>query len=171
MIEITEESIPMNMRERPRWKGLPIPFTTLIKEDGEPDFRVTDQRAFAHCLARGACAMCSKPLVYWQAFIGGDKCKETRLFFDPAMHIECAEFAARICPFIVGTKGYSKKPIEEGTYTHEIVSNERPAKMYLFKTRGYSLVKIEGNLYIKAEPFKFITELPAPERDGASDAM
>ena len=40
--------------------------------------------------------------------------------------------------------------------------------MYLFKTRGYDLVKIEGNIYIKAHPFKFICEIEqAGKAEGA----
>ena len=150
--------IPKYLKARPMWKGFPIPFTTLIKPDGDPDFRVTDQERWALCVTKGLCGLCGQPLVYWQAFIGGEKCKESHLFFDPAMHVECAEFAAKACPFIVGCKGYSIKTDQDST-ADRLISSERPEHMYLFKTRGYDLVKIEGNIYIKAQPFKFIREI------------
>lgn len=158
-LNCTVAEIPAYLKDRPRWSGFPIPFTTLIKPDGSPDFRVTDQQQWAKCVTRGLCGLCGQALVYWQAFIGGEKCKETHLFFDPAMHIECAEFAAKACPFIVGIKGYSIKTDRDAT-ADRLISSERPKLMYLFKTRGYDLVKVDGKIYIKAQPFKFVTELP-----------
>lgn len=154
--------IPEYLKARPRWKGFPIPFTTLIKEDGTPDFRGTDQHRWAECVTKGLCGLCGQPLIYWQAFIGGEKCKESRLFFDPAMHVKCAEFAAKACPFIVGCKSYSIKTNQDPT-AYRNISAERPTHMYLFKTRGYDLVKIEEKVYIKAHPFKFVNEIPRPE--------
>lgn len=167
----TEQTIPAYLRQRPRWRGFPIPFTTLIRDDGTPDFKVTDQRAWAFAVSRGACGLCGEPLVYWQAFIGGGRCKESRLFFDPAMHIECAQYAIRVCPFLVGKSDYSGAPPPAGVVVDEHCSAQRPPDMYLFKTRGYRLVKIDGKIYIQAEPFKFIERLPQQEEGGSDHAM
>ena len=114
MLDMDQLNIPKYLALRPKWKGLPIPYTTMIKPDGDPDFRVTDQQRWVNCVTQGLCGLCGSKLMYWQAFIGGEKCKETHLFFDPAMHVECAEFAAKACPFIVGCKGYSITTTQDG---------------------------------------------------------
>lgn len=46
-----ELTMPLNLRARPQHGGLPVPFTTLIR-NGVPDFRVNDPRKVRAC-ARG----------------------------------------------------------------------------------------------------------------------
>ena len=88
------------------------------------------------------CGVCGRGLDYWIAFIGGPACQKNRLFKDPAMHPQCAEYAARICPFIAGSKTkYSSRPLPEGAdlavhVDRNMADHERrPVEMFIFTDR------------------------------------
>ena len=140
-------------------RGLPIPYAQL-RVDGRPDFRSLDLAKVAECVSKRLCAICGRPLGYWLAFIGGPACQKYRLFKDPAMHPDCAEYAARTCPFIAGSNTkYSTRPLPEGPdllvrVDPNIADHERrPSDMFVFTTRRYRVVRKQGDQYIEAAPF------------------
>lgn len=96
MIELPP--IPFRMARRPRDpRGLPIPYSQFIDQDGKPDFRVLDDQRVARCLRYRLCGLCGQQLGKHIFFVGGPLCVDNGLFHDPPMHRECAEFALRAC--------------------------------------------------------------------------
>lgn len=94
-------TIPESLARRPRdSRGYPITWVTYIAPDGTPDFRVIDHARVAESMERKLCGLCGEPLTYYIAFIGGPMSVEHRLYSDPPMHVECAEYAMKTCPFL-----------------------------------------------------------------------
>lgn len=66
----------------------------------EPDLRVADQLKFVRALRHKLCWVCGAPLGRHQVFVIGPMCAVNRVTSEPPNHRECAEFAARYCPFL-----------------------------------------------------------------------
>lgn len=91
--------------------NIPIPFTIYWGEypNGRPDFKHIDPERVRKCLDSRLCGICGAP--YGRnseiAYIGGHESQitdATCFFIDPPMHVECALFSVRACPFIVRRK-------------------------------------------------------------------
>lgn len=89
--------IPARLDGLPKHGGLPITFVTFVGPDGLPDFKVTDHHKRLRCASDRLCGLCGDPLGYWIAFIGGPLCVSKRLWYDPPMHRDCAEYAFEVC--------------------------------------------------------------------------
>jgi len=87
---------------RPRYRGLPIPFIALVRPDGKPDFRVVDEEARRRVLNNRWCQLCGEPLGKWVFFIGGTEAAKANHYFEPPTHLDCVIYAMQVCPFIVG---------------------------------------------------------------------
>lgn len=153
-------ALPERMKDLPQYKGYPIPFTTFMREDEGapiqvPDFKITDTAKWAMCVNQKLCAICGQKLDYWMWFIGGPLSRDNRLFFDMAMHEECAKYAAATCPYLAYGKDHQADPkLPEGTHIDEQASNVRPAELFLFVSRGYQAVNVGTAHYVKSDPFK-----------------
>jgi hypothetical protein len=151
--------IPRALRQRPRWRDLPIPFATFVGSDNEPDFKVVDETKRLLCIERNLCGLCGEPLKKPIVFIGGVNCCECRTFFDPGMHEECAIYAVKVCPYLANSDAkYSKRdPKHLGEdqvviKTYEEISAVRPDKMALYYTNGFRGVTGQGPaLFILAD--------------------
>src|ERR1700686_4558366 len=95
--------IPKFLEHLPTWNSFPIPFTTFVHE-GKPDFRVTDTLRWQECAHENLCAICGIVLGEYSYFIGGNRTLRYKMFYDPAMHEPCAEFASKVCPFLNGNR-------------------------------------------------------------------
>ena len=93
---------PKRLRQRPQHKGLPVPYITMILDDGKPDFRVTDEKKRISVIANGWCQLCGEPLGKAFFFTGGIDAAKANLYFEPASHLDCLTYAMQVCPFIVG---------------------------------------------------------------------
>jgi hypothetical protein len=124
--------IPDFLSHLKTYKGYPVPFTQLWI-DGQPDFRTVDPARTMQCVHEKPCAICGRRLGEKSCFIGGPLSKTNRLFTDPPMHKQCAEFASHSCPFVSGkTLEYSDRPLSPAIVkVQEIVSTERPETMFL----------------------------------------
>jgi hypothetical protein len=94
--------VPKRLKQRPQWRGLPIPYIALIKPDGQPDFRVTDEQKRRSVMLNRFCQLCGDPLGRWFFFTGGPDCAKANMYFEPAAHLDCLIYAMQVCPFIVG---------------------------------------------------------------------
>jgi hypothetical protein len=137
-------------------QGLPVPFMQAVF-DGVPDFRAVDPKKVFQCVQEKLCAICGRRLGEKACFIGGPLSKANRLFTDPPMHKQCAEFASQNCPFVSGKKlDYSDRPVNPAMVkVQEMVSTEPPATMYLLTawTEKTQLVRHNGNVFIQAGPW------------------
>jgi len=94
--------IPRRLRTRPHYRGLPVPYIALIRPDGQPDFRVTDERARLIVIGNRWCQLCGETLGRWMFFVGGTEAAKHNQYFEPAAHLDCLVYAMQVCPFIVG---------------------------------------------------------------------
>ncbi len=96
----------------------------------------------------------------------------SRAFTDPGMHLDCAEYALKVCPFLAAPNfRYAEKIAEgEAVFVHNAVSTERPNVFGLGITDDYDLAVVEGTLVVRSAPFRQvrwfrrgreITETPA----------
>jgi len=93
---------PKRLRQRPHWRGLPIPYVAMINPQGQPDFRVTDQQKRHSVMKNRWCQLCGQPLGRWMFFAGGTEAARCNAYFEPACHMDCVVYAMQVCPFIVG---------------------------------------------------------------------
>jgi hypothetical protein len=100
----------------PRWNTVPVPprverlkrdkigrpvpwFVAWI--DGEPDFRIVAPGRLAEALRLGLCWICGQQISSgFGAFVVGPMCVINRTSAEPPAHVNCAEYAVRVCPFL-----------------------------------------------------------------------
>ncbi len=92
-------SIPLKLRDRPLFKGLPVP-AVVMYVNGIPDFRITDLDAWKRIADNRLCSLCGHPLRKLMWFIGGPSAMEQRLFFDLPVHEECGLYSFKVCPYL-----------------------------------------------------------------------
>ncbi|MEX3967306.1 hypothetical protein AB4Y42_34615 [Paraburkholderia sp. EG286B] len=96
--------IPVRMRALPLDSGgYPVPYF-VARIDGKPDFRIADTDKFATCIYYKRCWICGTQLGQYKAFVIGPTSAVSRTSGEPPCHIECAKFAAQVCPFIVNPR-------------------------------------------------------------------
>ena len=93
--------LPRRMRGLPvDARGYPVPwFVEWI--DGIPDFRIVKRDAVTDAIRFKKCWICGDRMGRFGAFVIGPMCTVNRLSSEPPSHRECAEFAAKACPFLV----------------------------------------------------------------------
>jgi hypothetical protein len=98
---------PKRLEQRPHWRNLPIPYIALIKPDGEPDFRVTDEDKRKSVISNRWCQLCGQPLGKVCFFTGGTQAAVANAYYEPAAHLDCLVYAMQVCPFIAGKKEHA----------------------------------------------------------------
>lgn len=143
--------IPSRLRQRPRFQGLPIPFTTLITKTGIPDFKVIDEDNRIFCIDRRHCALCGQSISDKQlvVFVGGENSCTNGKFVDPGCHEDCVVYATKVCPFLTGVSDYHQG-INKNAVAVFDVEAVRPKRMGLYYCRGYDAFEAGGSVYIQA---------------------
>lgn len=109
------ETVPMPSRlaDLPRdRRGYPVPWFVQWFDDGkptepgdgQPDFRVVDERKLKVAVVRKRCWLCGEPLGSYKTFVVGPMCAINRVSSEPPSHTECAIYAAKVCPFLTNPK-------------------------------------------------------------------
>jgi hypothetical protein len=104
-------TIPKRMRTLPcDERGYPVPFIVMTDKAGNPQFTINDHAKVRSCVNRKLCSICGKRHDALMWFVGGSRCflHEHGAFIDPPLHLECAEYALRVCPFLAAPR-YSKR--------------------------------------------------------------
>lgn len=92
--------LPSRMQHLPRdARGYPIPWFVHI-QDGKPDFRVIRDKGVSTAWNNKVCWLCGTPLGVYKACVVGPMCGINRITSEPPCHLECAEYAAKACPFL-----------------------------------------------------------------------
>jgi hypothetical protein len=92
--------LPQRMKKLPiSPTGFPIPWFVDVK-DGKPDFRVIRPGGIAIAYRSHTCWLCGEKLGRHQAYVVGPMCGVNRVTSEPPCHRECAEYAAKACPFL-----------------------------------------------------------------------
>jgi len=148
--------IPKFLAHLKTYSGYPVPFTQLWTL-ASPDFSAVDLEHCARCLRDKLCAICGRRLGEYCYFIGGPLSKKNRLFVDPAMHKQCAEFASQTCPFLSGQKlEYSNCSAEhKDALLTKVPMAPRPDTMFIMRTctKKVRAVTVNGKAMIQAGPW------------------
>lgn len=159
--------MPTGIANRPRDnRGFPITFVTLMDSNGRPDFTTIAADKIVRCIKEARCGMCGNhwpgpdlgPEDHLMAFIGGPVSCENQNFLDPPMHVECAEYAMRVCPHIaIPTARYAKQTLggPEQRELYPDVSSERPEKFGLYVTDSCQVVPYNGQpVFLASAPIR-----------------
>jgi hypothetical protein len=89
-------------------KGYPVPYF-VAWVDGVPDHRIVDAEKLRAARRDKACWLCGQPLGRYGAFVIGPMCCINRVSSEPPSHVDCADFAARACPFMTKPKAVRRE--------------------------------------------------------------
>jgi len=145
--------LPDSIKHLPRnEKGYPVPYFAMEIE-GKPDFRVADPAKFTKCLKEHRCWVCGGHLGKLKTFVLGPMCTVTRTTSEPPCHRECAEFAARACPFL--TKPLAKRSdVSDIDHVNPggIMIERNPGVTALWATKSYTVFRAHGILMQVGDP-------------------
>jgi hypothetical protein len=134
-------------------RGFPVPwFVEWI--DGEPDFRVVGPEKVVSAFRTPRCWICGDRLGVHRIYAIGPMCVVNRVTSEPASHRDCAEFAARACPFLTKPRmrrNEKELPVERATVGMPIPRN--PGCVCLYETLRVKPFKAgEGYLFRLGDP-------------------
>lgn len=141
--------LPPYMMDLPLDKrGFPVPWFTP-KVNGEWNFQAVPVGKATEAMQKHICWVCGKKLFRNLAFVLGPMCAITRVSSEPASHVECAEFAAKACPFLTKPRMRRAPMPEEASPAagHMIMRN--PGVCIVWVTRKYRPFKVNNGLLIE----------------------
>lgn len=134
-------------------RGFPVPWFVHWEND-KPDFRVIgpDKLRLAYKFER--CWICGGQLGQHRLYVIGPMCVVNRITSEPASHRDCAEFAARACPFLVKPRmRRNEKDLPEDRFTPGMHIPHNPGCVALYETRSVSPFKAgDGVLFRLGDP-------------------
>jgi len=92
---LTERLAALPIDER----GYPIPFFVAYV-DGKPEFRAADADKWRACVDHSLCWVCGHRLGAHKVFVLGPMCAVTRTTAEPPVHLDCAQWSVKGCPFL-----------------------------------------------------------------------
>lgn len=137
-------------------RGYPVPWFVQWFDAGQPshtgtgipDFRIVNTSKFIQAVKRRLCWVCGGSLGRHQIFVIGPMCVINRVTSEPPNHRECAEFAAKACPFL--TQPRMKRnpkalPVSSAVDPAGIHLDRNPGAMCLYETKHFRPFKPEGD--------------------------
>jgi len=143
-----EEMIPPRLRARPRYQGLPVPFTAFVDREGVPHFRQVSAVNHRRAMAERLCGLCGAPLEWWVVFHVGPACLKERLVFTAGAHEDCARYALTVCPFL-GREDWQRRA--EPTLVDPGLMPCKPQAVGLAFVRRYETVRNPSNGMLYAQ--------------------
>jgi hypothetical protein len=137
--------IPLRMRQLPiEARGYPVPwFVDWI--NGKPDFRVMDRRKWGLAVRFGNCWLCGEPCGVLRTFVIGPMCAVNRTTSEPGCHLECAEFAATACPFMILPSAKRREAnLPEHDQPGGLMLERNPGATCLWTTREFNVFRTGG---------------------------
>jgi hypothetical protein len=135
-------ALPVQMRDLPvDHRGYPVPkFVEWI--DGKPDFRVMSSTYFERALTLGLCWICGCRRPKKFAFVIGPMCAINRVSAEPPSCIECADFAAKACPFLTMPKARRREAgmPEDAVDPAGFSIRRNPGVALVWITSGFKLI-------------------------------
>lgn len=146
-IERPRLDVPMHDRIKalPRdHRGFPVPwFVDYV--DGKPYFPALDARKLRVAVKQSRCWICGQMMTGWKIFVVGPMCVANRISAEPPCHLDCAQYAVRVCPFMVNPKmrrvPETKHP--EGYQISEMHNPRNPGVMALYHARTFTTLMID----------------------------
>jgi hypothetical protein len=121
--------------------GLPIPFLSTLRAKGQP-YSMIDPAKWESAFRREVCGLCGKELSPILAFIGGPLNLDHRYFKMLPMHVDCAEYALKVCPYMV-YENYAPANAIVSSEQAALVAN-RPSRFLLGTTLTCTSVLAES---------------------------
>jgi hypothetical protein len=147
-------TIPSRIASLPRdARGYPVPWFVAWLRDGKPvpagtgapDFRVVKPGAIPDAHNHGLCWICGDTLGAFRSFVIGPMCALNRISAEPPSHLECAEFAARVCPFLSRPKERrNEKDVPDHVAPAGHMIRRNPGVALVWTTKRYKVVS-DGN--------------------------
>lgn len=139
---------PERIAKLPRYKGLVVPYLTLVDEKGIPNFKATDPEKTWEIKRDKKCSVCGEPLDYWIAFMVTEEEAESKLVYENPNHEECLRYAFNVCPWLYYSKATYSNLDDIGVEGYQIrsahpsrdVSSERPQRFGIYITNNYKNV-------------------------------
>lgn len=147
--------MPPRIARLPRDKhGHPVPwFVAWI--DGAPDFRLIGPGRIEDATRFGNCWICGLHIGATAAFVIGPMCAINRIAPEPPSHIDCADYAARACPFLA-TPAMRRREgglPDETTPPPGIMIRRNPGVTLLWITKRWTRFRTDdGWLFSVGEP-------------------
>jgi hypothetical protein len=123
-------------------RGYPVPFFVQWM-NGKPEFPIFDPHKWRRCVDHKLCWICGQRLGRHLAYAVGPMCTINRVSSEPAQHRECAEYALRVCPFLINP-AMRRVPTEKyGSVTPPggIMDERNPGVMALWVTPSFSILR------------------------------
>ncbi|MGR6921246.1 hypothetical protein ACU635_43980 [[Actinomadura] parvosata] len=95
-------AIPIQLIHAPQHNGMVIPYIALRHADGTPELGRVEPVRVAECLTDRLCQLCAQQL--GAAAVGMARPQDFGYGYipEPAQHPECAAYAIRACPMLLG---------------------------------------------------------------------
>jgi hypothetical protein len=128
---------PQCIARLPQARGFHIPwFVPWI--DGKPEFRVADGKKFQLAIMDRLCWICGDSLGRYLTYVAGPMCGINRVSAEPPSHLECARYAAKVCPFLSRPDFERREAgIPEGTTCAGVQIKRNPGVVLLWTTREF----------------------------------
>lgn len=137
-------------------RGYPVPYF-VGQLDGKWDFRIMDADKLHAAIRHRKCWLCGEELGRYQTFVIGPMCAINRSSAEPPCHLECAQYAVRVCPFLTLPKAKRREAgLPEERKSAGFMIKRNPGVTMLWTTRGYRVMRAhrggEGVLFNFDEP-------------------
>lgn len=132
--------MPEQLRALPVERGYPVPWF-VARIHGQYDFRIADQRKFVLAVKGRLCWICGQPLGVEFTFPIGPMCAINRTTAEPPSHDECAEWSARVCPFLIQKEAKRREAGRPDGIVRppgEMIERQ-PGVVLLWRTNSYKL--------------------------------
>jgi len=126
-------------------RGYPVPRFVQWLKDGKPargepgavpDFRYADPDFRARAFKTGLCWLCGEKLGQHRVYVIGPMCVINRTTMEPACHRDCAEFAAKACPFLVRPRQKrNEKGLDPEAHMDGVGLTRNPGCVCLYETK------------------------------------
>lgn len=144
-------------------RGFPVPWFVQWMRGGEPtrwddpgaepDFRVIGEGKLWMAYNRQRCWICGDKLGVHQVYVIGPMCVINRVTSEPASHRQCAEFAAKACPFLTKPRmRRNAKDLPEGGISRGLHIDRNPGCVALYETPNAKPFKVKGGHLFRLGP-------------------
>jgi hypothetical protein len=156
-------------------RGFPVPWF-VAWPDGKPDHRVIDSAKIWPAINQRRCWLCGQPLGSYLTFPIGPMGAITRTTSEPPSHRDCAEFAAKVWPFLtIPAKGRRDKNLpDDATPPPGEYLTRNPGAIALWICKRYEVRMVDdGLLFTVGQPTEVLwyAEGRAATRQEVEDSM
>jgi len=143
-VRLDNSLLPGRMMHLPRDKrGYIVPWFVQWL-NSEPVFPAFDPDKWRLAVKQGRCWVCGGHMGRWMTFVVGPMCTINRVSAEPPSHIECAEYSAKVCPFLANPNmrrvPHEKVPGGEMIQPGGLMEDRNPGLMALWRTRKMAIL-------------------------------